>query len=122
MRKAKILNVDDEPINGLLFSSIFKNKYEVLTAQSGLSGLKILEENMDIKVVISDMKMPGMNGIEFTKKVKELYPFLSCFILSGYDITSEITQLIDDGLIIKYFQKPIQIDEITATIIKELEQ
>lgn len=120
MLKPKVLNVDDEPFNGLMFRNIFKNKYEIFIAESGSAGLKILEENIDINVVISDMSMPGMNGIEFTRKAKELNPDLACFILSGYDLTPEISKSIEEGLIKKYFQKPIQVDEINSSIAEEL--
>ena len=61
-----ILYVDDEDVNLFLFEKTFESYYTVITAKSGDEGLKKIEEHQkDIAVVISDMRMPGMNGIEF---------------------------------------------------------
>jgi two-component system response regulator (stage 0 sporulation protein F) len=116
MESISVLNVDDEPINRMLFTSIFKNKYNVFTAESGLAGLEILRNNSDIGIVISDMKMPGMDGIEFIGKAKELYPQILYFILTGFDITPEIQKSLETGLIIKCFRKPLNMKEIEETI------
>jgi two-component system response regulator (stage 0 sporulation protein F) len=70
-----ILYVDDEQVNLRIFEINFRKRYNVITAVSGEQGLEKLEENGDIIVVVSDMKMPGMNGIEFIKKAREkIYP------------------------------------------------
>ena len=58
-----ILYVDDEDVNLMLFELNFKKKFNVLTALNGEKGLEILKDNNNVEVVISDMKMPGMNGI-----------------------------------------------------------
>jgi response regulator RpfG family c-di-GMP phosphodiesterase len=119
-KKVKLLYVDDEPMNLLLFSRLFGNKYDVKEAESGFRGLEILTENPDMNVVISDMKMPLMNGIEFVSKAKELYPQMHFYILSGYEITKEIQESLAKGLIVKYFQKPFKMAEIDSAIEKEL--
>ena len=72
--------------------------------------------NLDICVVVSDMKMPGMNGIEFIKEAKEKYPRICYFILTGFEITKEITRALDDKLINNYFKKPFNMDEIESSI------
>lgn len=116
MEKIKVLNVDDEPINGMMFRSVFKDKYIVFTAESGSAGLDILSENKDIDVVISDMRMPGMNGIEFIKIAKDLYPGIRCFVLTGYNVTPEIQKSIDSGLLCECFVKPLNMKEIEESI------
>lgn len=115
-----ILYVDDEPINLFLFSQIFEKKYKIITAESGYAGLNIIEKNPNIDVVISDMKMPGMNGIEFIQKAKELYSNIHYYILTSYDITPEIDNALKTGLINKYFQKPFNLKEIESTISEKL--
>lgn len=115
-----ILYVDDEPINLFLFSQIFEKKYSVFTAESGYAGLNLIEKNPNIDVVISDMKMPGMNGIEFIQKAKELYSNIHYYILTSYDITPEIDNALKSGLIDKYFQKPLNLQEIESTISEKL--
>jgi two-component system, response regulator, stage 0 sporulation protein F len=112
----KILYVDDEPINLILFRSVFKNHYIVHTAESGRSGLKVLNETEKIDIVISDMRMPGMDGLEFISKARELYPSIIFYILTGYEVTPEIQSSIDRGLVCRCFQKPLNIKEITDSI------
>lgn len=112
----KILYVDDESLNLQLFELNFNNKYDVVTANDGYHGLDVLEENAEAEIVISDMKMPGMNGVEFINKAKAKYPNKKFFILTGFDITEEISEAIESGLVLKYFRKPFNIAEIDAAI------
>lgn len=111
-----VLYVDDEPINLFLFSQIFENKFTVITAESGYAGLHIIENHPVIDVVISDMKMPGMNGIEFIQKAKERYSKIHYYILTANDITPEIDNALKTGLIDKYFRKPFKLQEIEFAI------
>ncbi len=116
----KILYIDDEPTNLMLFKINFEKKFTVLTGISGFEGLKLLEQNKDIQVVISDMKMPVMNGIEFIRKARILYPDIAYFILTGFEITQEIENALREGIISEYFQKPFKINEIYDTIVQKL--
>ncbi|HPJ46571.1 MAG TPA: response regulator [Tenuifilaceae bacterium] len=118
--KITILYVDDEPINLLLFSQMFDSRYNIITAESGYVGLNLIERNPDICIVISDMKMPGMNGIEFITIAKKQYSNIHFYILTGYDITPEIEDAIESGLISKYFQKPFKMGEIELAISNKL--
>lgn len=118
----KVLYVDDEPINLMLFKANFKKKFDVITAESGSGGLLLLKEHPDTKVVISDMKMPGMSGIEFIRIAKKDYPNVSFYILTGFDITDEISNALEEKLIHQYFQKPFNIHEIEHAIKNEVKQ
>lgn len=107
MKKEKtILYVDDEPLNLMVFNVGFKRSYNVITGENGAEGLRVLEENNDIDFVISDMQMPGMNGVDFLNIVKENRPELPCFILTGYDMNEEIELAIERGVVSAYFSKP----------------
>lgn len=114
----KILYVDDEKINLLLFERNFKDKYHVLVAEDGAKGLEILALNCDVDMIISDMKMPGMNGLEFICKVKERYPDKKCYILTGFEITEEISNALATGLIVEYFSKPYDVAKMHSIIAK----
>mgnify|MGYP002795061317 FL=1 len=118
--KYKILYVDDEEINLELFAINFKDSYEVLTAHDGYGGLEVLESNVDISIVISDMKMPGMNGIEFIKKARQKYPYKKYYILTGFEITNEIKEALSNGLILEYFSKPFEIEKMHRIIAEAL--
>ncbi|MBU8891747.1 MAG: response regulator [Bacteroidales bacterium] len=114
--KVTLLYVDDEPINLRLFDLNFKKKFNVLTAESGAEGLEQLKGNPQIVVVISDMKMPGMSGIDFIRLAKKDFPHVRFFILTGFDITEEIADALNERLIHKYFRKPFNLKEIETSI------
>lgn len=111
-----ILYVDDEQINQLIFERNLNKDFNVLVAGSGEDGINVYQ-NSDIDVIVSDMKMPGMNGVEFVRKIKELDTHIPCFILTGYDITPEIHTAIKTKMLEGYFQKPLNVQKIRAAII-----
>lgn len=112
-----ILYVDDEETNLFLLRVTFESKYKVLTANSGEQGLKQLEENKDdIIVVISDMSMPGMNGVEFINLAKEKHEKISYFILTGYDYNDQIDEALKSNVIQKFFTKPFDAAQIEDAV------
>ena len=117
-KEAKILYVDDEPINLQLFKIQLGKKYNIITAESGPKALDMLNNNRDVCAVISDMNMPKMNGLEFIHLAKDRFPSIEFFILTGYEITLEIQDALDTGLIIKYLKKPFNIPEIDLSLAK----
>ena len=114
--KDSVLYIDDEFINLELFYINFSDKFEVFRAESGKEGLEILAKNKGIKVVITDYKMPGMNGLEFIEKAKPVYPETKFSILTGYDIFEEIQQAIDKGYVENYFSKPFDLEKLEKAI------
>jgi len=116
-----LLYVDDEKLNRDLFMINFRKHYNVTTAESGFEGLNTLKLNKDISIVISDMKMPGMNGVEFIRKAKSEHQNISFFILTGYDINDEISDAINEKVIKKYFRKPFNYKEIERSILGVIE-
>jgi HD-like signal output (HDOD) protein len=102
-----ILIVDDEKniISALrrLFAS---EDIRVLTAVGAMEALDILGQNPNTDLVISDYKMPFMNGIEFLTEVKRRFPQVFRVILSGYVETDSITSAIGQGIAMAYFKKP----------------
>ena len=105
-KKIKILCVDDEEINLQVFQITFSKNYDVLTAFSGTEGLEIILKIPDIRFVVSDMKMPTMDGLEFIRAVKKINETLPCMILSGYQQNQEIRDAIDEGILVDYMMKP----------------
>jgi response regulator RpfG family c-di-GMP phosphodiesterase len=114
--RPKILYVDDEPLNLQLFEINFRKNYEVHIAESGKSGIEVLDSNPEIFIILSDMKMPQMNGLEFIKKAKEKYPDKKFSILTGFGMSEEIIAALDSGLIFEYFSKPFNIREIDRVL------
>jgi response regulator RpfG family c-di-GMP phosphodiesterase len=118
--KTLILYVDDEFLNLKLFEVKFGSKYHILTAENGYKGLELLDKFPNIKIVISDMKMPEMNGIDFTIRAREKYPELNYYILTGYEINDQIKNAINTGLVKTCFCKPFNWIEISADIEKSV--
>ncbi|MHC1703968.1 MAG: response regulator [Tenuifilaceae bacterium] len=111
-----VLYVDDEPINLELFKMSFRRVFNVIVAESGPQGLEVLQNTNGITAVISDMKMPNMSGLEFIQKAVTYNSKISYFLLSGYSISQEVEESIENGLIKKYFQKPFSKTEIIDSI------
>ncbi len=116
--KPKILYVDDEAMNTLVFQLTFSEYFEVLTAESGITGMEIFSNEPDIKFVITDMKMPVMNGLEFIRKIKTVSKHIPCSILSGYQQSPEILNALNNGEIVDYMMKPFNRAAIEQLIKK----
>lgn len=123
VKEITILYVDDEELNLFIFNKSFNHKYTVLTASSGKEGLDKLSGHQDeIIVVISDMRMPVMNGVEFITKAKKIYDNIEYFILTGFEFNSEIKEAVENKIIQKFFTKPFDFEEICLTIDKVVER
>lgn len=114
--KAKILCVDDE--NGVLesLSRLLKKDFEVFTAPSAEQGLLIATEQEDLAVVVSDYRMPGMNGVEFLRHMKQLRPTAARTILSGQIDINELSHAINSAEIHRFFLKPWENDYLKLQI------
>ncbi len=96
--------------------------YEIITAESGDEGLELLRNEDLIQIVISDYRMPGMNGIDFLKEVCERWPDTVRMVLSGYADASAIVGAINEGQIYKFMPKPWNDDELRVTISNALDR
>ena len=101
-----LLLVDDEDsIVSALRRLLRRDGYHIVTANSGPQGLQRLAEH-SVDVIISDQRMPGMTGVEFLRRAKELYPDTIRMVLSGYTELQSITDAINEGAIYKFLTKP----------------
>lgn len=121
MSKHTLLIVDDEPnVLKSLKRLFIGTDYRILTAESAEEGLKEFEKQQ-IHLVISDYRMPQMNGVQFLRKVKELYPETIRIILSGYADVAAIVEAINDGQVYKFLAKPWNDQELLTTVRRSLE-
>lgn len=117
-----VLCVDDEQnILSALKRLLRKEGYRLLTAQSAQEGLKVLEEN-EVHLVISDQRMPEMNGTDFLATVREKHPDTIRIVLTGYTEVDAITESINKGNIYKFFLKPWNDQGLKLEIKQALEQ
>lgn len=111
-----VLFVDDErSILKSLERLFFDSDIDALFADSGAEGLKILG-NQPIDIVVSDMKMPEMDGHQFLRQVKKSFPGTTRIILSGYASENELFESIIDGSNSLYLLKPWKGEELKTTI------
>lgn len=121
-RQVKILCVDDERNVLRALSRLFLDEnYEILTADSAEKGLEILAEHPGIRLVISDYRMPGINGVDFLSKVHGQWPGIMRIILSGYADTAAVVSAINVGQIYRFIPKPWDDNELKEAISKALE-
>jgi response regulator RpfG family c-di-GMP phosphodiesterase len=116
--RIKVLYVDDHVANLQLFQLMLKKRCEVKIAETGQEGLEILKLFKDIDIVVSDLDMPNMNGLEFIQKAKKIKNDIPFFILSSSLKTNEIKEAIKNNLINNFLRKPLRSDEILNEIYK----
>lgn len=103
--KIRVLYVDDEVHNLHSFKAAFRRDFEVFTAESAAEGRKILA-NEDIKVIITDQRMPETTGVEFLESIIPSYPDPIRILLTGYTDIQAVIDAINKGQIYHYITKP----------------
>jgi len=123
-RRWHLLCVDDEPNILSSLRRLFRQLgYRTTVANSGKEGLQALEENgNDIDLVISDMRMPEMDGAQFLETVRERWPDVVRILLTGYADISSTIAAINKGQIFRYIAKPWDDADIEITIRQALER
>jgi two-component system, response regulator, stage 0 sporulation protein F len=115
----KVLIVDDQyGIRILLNEVLQKEGYDTYQAANGLQALEIVQENVP-DLILLDMKIPGMDGIEILKRVKALYPDMKVIIMTAYGELDMIQEAMDLGAI-THFAKPFDIVDIREAVKKYL--
>jgi two-component system NtrC family response regulator len=115
-----ILVVDDEPNYLIVISELLKEEnYEVLTAPSGEDGLKIVEET-DLDLVLTDMRMPGMGGLEFLKSTKKHNKDLPVIMVTAFGEVEKAVVAMKAGAY-NYLSKPFNNEELLMNIRKAID-
>lgn len=102
----KLMVVDDEADNLDLLYRTFRRDFQVFKAESGFQALKILEQEGEMAVIISDQRMPRMNGTEFLSRTVERFPDTIRILLTGYTDVEDLVGAINTGKVFKYITKP----------------
>ncbi|MBU0728974.1 MAG: response regulator [Proteobacteria bacterium] len=117
----KVLFVDDEAnILKALRRLFMEEDIEVFTATSGEEGLGILKENEDIGLIVSDQRMPEMNGVEFLEKARKIAPMAIRIVLTGYADVNAAIDAINRGGAMRYINKPWKDDELVLAVKEAL--
>lgn len=117
--KEKILIVDDQFGIRILLNEVFqKEGYQTFQAANGIQALDILKKH-DPDLVLLDMKIPGMDGIEILKRMKVIDPDIRVIIMTAYGELDMIQEAKDLGAL-THFAKPFDIDDIRAAVRKHM--
>ncbi|MEX6502741.1 EAL domain-containing protein [Pseudomonas zhanjiangensis] len=106
---------DEENILRALARVLRRDGYQILIASHAQDAFALLAKH-DVQVILSDQRMPEMNGTEFFSRVKDLYPDTIRIVLSGYTDLKSVTDAINQGAIYKFLTKPWDDTQLRATI------
>ena len=119
--KPQVLVIDDDAVIGHSFDRVLSEKgYEVSTALSGEEALKDME-NTEYDVVFTDIKMPGMNGIEVAERIKARCPWTPVVVITGYGTTENEAKASVLG-VSGFVRKPLTPEMIESVTLKALEK
>jgi len=116
----KVLYVEDNEetrvSTKMLLENIFSN---IIVAKDGKEGLDIFNENKDIDIIITDINMPIMNGLEMSREIKDIKPFVPIIVLSAHNESHYLTEAIEIGME-GYLIKPLNIEHFFNCLQKIL--
>jgi len=117
--KKHVLVVDDEPEVTFALQAFFLARgYEMLTALDGLEAMRILRERA-INLVLLDMKMPGVNGLEVLRFIHTLEPRPKVVVVTAYDV--QFQDMVEKIGVDAFLMKPFGIQALTSTVERVLE-
>ena len=113
--KAKVLLVDDEALVRFGTSMMLDELgYEVVEAATGQQALALLHENPDVKLLLSDFRMPDMDGLELLVQAKALVPEIRSVLMTGYDVADPRL----DGASAARLGKPFGLEELQLALAR----
>lgn len=114
--KIIVLYIDDEDNNLNSFKASLRKEFKVVTANSAAEGLQIASEQ-ELHVVITDIRMPGMDGIEFFEKLMKINPDALRILLTGYSDIASVIDAINRGQVYRFIDKPWNIETVKNAIV-----
>jgi len=109
----RILIVDDEEeVRDILAEALEDFGYPVLTAASGEEALPMLANGDGVAMVITDVRMPGMSGLELADEIRRRWPEVKVVLISGYFLPQAVPQ--------HFLKKPFHMKELAAIVRSEL--
>ncbi|MBD1871769.1 SpoIIE family protein phosphatase [Cyanobacteria bacterium FACHB-471] len=114
--KLRLMVVDDESDNLDLLYRTFRREFDVFKAESALIALRLLDQEGEMAVIISDQRMPKMSGTEFLSRTVERFPDTIRIVLTGYTDVEDLVGAINTGKVFKYITKPWNPDELKRVV------
>jgi len=121
-KKLKLLYVDDEATSLKNFKVTFGRDFDIITAPTAKKGLKIMEKENDIALVVTDQRMPDMSGNEFLSEIIPKYPDTVRIMLTAYTDEEAMMGAINRGQVYRYIVKPWKDEDLRSTLRRASEQ
>jgi response regulator RpfG family c-di-GMP phosphodiesterase len=120
--KPRVLCVDDEPqvLEGLTLS--LRRGFQVIAVNGGEAGLETLGRETGIAVIVSDMRMPGMDGATFLSKARQAAPDVTRMLLTGHADADAAIAAVNEGRIFRFLTKPCSPPTLVAAVSAAVEQ
>jgi DNA-binding NtrC family response regulator len=120
MEKHIILLVDDEPSQLMTLAGYLKKnrKYQIFTAANGQEGITLIQSH-PVEVILTDMRMPIMDGLTFLKSVRKLNPDVSVIVMTAFGRVEDAVAVMKAGAA-DYLQKPVDLDQLDLVLKKVL--
>ncbi|MBC8042713.1 MAG: response regulator [Rhizobacter sp.] len=116
MKRLKLIAIDDEPHILESISQLFDATYDVMTASSGQEAIELVRHHLDVAVVVSDQRMPGMKGVEALKQIRAIAPDTVRILLTGYADLDAILDSVNVGEVFRYVRKPWEPDTLKSIV------
>lgn len=119
---SRVLFVDDEPRILETFRRNLRKQYDVHTAVGPEEGLRVVKEDDSFAVIVSDLKMPGMDGITFLSTVHSMSPDSVRIMLTGYADVDNAIAAVNEGHVFRFLTKPCTLESLSKALDAGLEQ
>lgn len=119
-QKNSILYIDDEVNNLNVFKAAFRREYEITLCGSPLEAYEVLK-NQTFELIITDQRMPEMNGTDFLASILKTHPEPMRILLTGYSDIAAVIDAINKGEVYRYVTKPWLEDELRGVISSAFE-
>lgn len=117
----RVLFVDDEPNVLQAVKRAIRKDFDVATAEGPEAGLALLAGDSDFAVIVSDMRMPGMSGVEFLRAAQQLSPRSVRMMLTGNADQQTAIDAVNDGAVFRFLTKPCDVDRLRVVVNQALE-
>ncbi len=123
MKRRRVLIVDDDPSIRSLFGLILKEigSYDTITAENGMQALEIIKQDGNVDVVLTDIQMPKMNGMELLREIKSIDPTLPVIMVTGFPTIDIAIRSMKEGAS-DFITKPFKFDQVELILSRTLRE
>lgn len=114
--KRKVLFVDDEPYLLEAIKRSLQNKFDIYTAADGKQGLMAMAAHGPFPVIVADLRMPNMGGIEFLQRAREASPDTATIVLTGFADRTSAIESVEKGQVLHFLSKPCSMETLSQAI------